>query len=126
MFPILSETLFPSLSTSVRKIKILNELKFVILKLIYSKKTTKFEKKYLVFFDFKDKFICSQNVWTLLYHVEHMKLNSKVFLLYQLRIVNYYVKSLSNNLSNQNIKMCFQKNDISKIVHFGILIQILS
>ena len=29
---------------------------------------------------------------------------SRVFLLGQLWIVNYYVKSLSNNLSNENIK----------------------
>ena len=50
--------------------------------------------------------------------------NSRVFLLHQLWIVNYYVKSSSNNLSNEN--WCFQKNDISKIVHFCILIRVLS
>ena len=45
----------------------------------------------------------------------------------QLWIVNYYTKSSSNNLSNENRKTgCFQRNDISKIVHFGILIHDLS
>ena len=34
-------------------------------------------------------------------------------------------KKSSNNLSNENIHWCFQRNDISKIVHFGILIHIL-
>ena len=51
----------------------------------------------------------------------------RVFLLRQLWIVNYYVKSPSNNLSNEKINtLCFQRNDFSKIVHFGILIHVLS
>ena len=36
--------------------------------------------------------------------------NSRVFLLCQFWIVNYYVKSSSNNLSNE--EWCFQRNDI--------------
>ena len=44
-------------------------------------------------------------------------------LLRQLWIVNYYIKSSSNNLSNENIK---KRNDISKIVHIGISIHVLS
>ena len=55
---------------------------------------------------------------------------SQVFLLRQLWTVNYYVKSLSNNLSNKDINTevnwCFQRNDISKKVHFDILVHILS
>ena len=42
---------------------------------------------------------------------------STVFLLCPLCIVNYHVKSLSNNLSNENIDCCFQRNDSSIIVH---------
>ena len=54
--------------------------------------------------------------------------NSRVFLPCQLWIVNYYVKSLSNNLSNENIKTgAFREMiHISKIVHFGILIPVWS
>ena len=56
-----------------------------------------------------------------------MSVKSRVFLLRQLWIVNYYAKSSSNNLSNENINtLCFQRNDPSKIVHFGILIHFLS
>ena len=43
------------------------------------------------------------------------------FLLSQLCIVNYYIKSFSNNLRNENMKTYS-----SKIVHFGILIHVLS
>ena len=58
-----------------------------------------------------------------------VKKNEKlaVFLQRQLWIVNYYIKSLPNNLRNKNIKtvvsreMIFQKN-----VHFCILFHILS
>ena len=50
---------------------------------------------------------------------------SIVFLQHQLWIDNYYVKSLSNNLSNENI-MTGVSRDISKIVHFGISIRVLS
>ena len=53
--------------------------------------------------------------------------DSQVFLLHQLWIVNYFVKSLSNNLSNENIKTGASRDiGISKIVHFGILIHVLS
>ena len=51
----------------------------------------------------------------------HNNLINRVFLLRQLWIVNYYVKSSSNNLSNENIK-----TGVSKIVHFAISIYILS
>ena len=49
------------------------------------------------------------------YHIDYYLRNSRVFLQRQLWIVNYYVKSLSNNLSNEHIKtgvsreMIFQK-----------------
>ena len=49
---------------------------------------------------------------------------SRVFLLRQLWIVNFYVKSLSNNLSNKNKTL--QRNDITKIVTFSILNHVLS
>ena len=49
---------------------------------------------------------------------------NKVFLLHQLCIVNYYIKSSSNNLSNKNKTL--QRNDIKKIVHLGILSHVLS
>ena len=48
---------------------------------------------------------------------------SRVFLLRQLLIVNYYVKK--SQYENINT-LCFQRNDITEIVHFGILIHILS
>ena len=51
---------------------------------------------------------------------------SQDFLLHQLWIINYYVKCLSKNLSNENKHWCFQRNDILKILHFGILIHVLS
>ena len=41
-------------------------------------------------------------------------------------IVNYYVKCLSDNLSNENKNWCFHRSDISKIVYLGILIHVLS
>ena len=37
-------------------------------------------------------------------------------------MVNYCVKSSSNNLSNEHKNWCFQRNDTSKIVNFVILI----
>ena len=37
-------------------------------------------------------------------------------------MVNYCVKSSSNNLSNEHKNLCFQRNDTSKIVNFVILI----
>ena len=60
--------------------------------------------------------------------LEFIKGNSRVFLLRQISIVNYYVKSLSNSLSNENIKtgVFREKICISEIVHFGILIDVLS
>ena len=45
----------------------------------------------------------------------------RVLLLCQIWIVNYYVKCSSDNLSNEN-----KNTDISKIVHFGISIHVLS
>ena len=51
----------------------------------------------------------------------HIVDNSRVLLLCQIWIVNYYVKCLSDNLSNKN-----KNTGVSKIVHFGILIHILS
>ena len=47
---------------------------------------------------------------------------ARVFLLLHLWILNYYVKSLSNNLSIQNIKTGVS----SETVDFGTLIYILS
>ena len=47
---------------------------------------------------------------------------SGVFLLCQLLSI-----ITSKDLSNENINtLCFQRNDITKIVHFGILIHVLS
>jgi len=52
---------------------------------------------------------------------------SRVLLLRQIWIVNYYIKCSSDNLNNKNNKhWCFQRNDISRTVHFGILIHVLS
>ena len=52
--------------------------------------------------------------------------NSRVFLLCQIWIVNYYVKSSSNTLSNENKHSLFPEKWYYKIVHLGILIHILS
>ena len=50
-----------------------------------------------------------------------------VFLLRQLWIINYHVKSLSNNLRKENVKTGLSRETISqKIVHFGISIHVLS
>ena len=49
------------------------------------------------------------------------ELFSRVFLLRQLWIVNYYVKGSPDYLSNENMKTY-----TSKIAHFGILIHVLS
>jgi hypothetical protein len=52
---------------------------------------------------------------------------SRVFLLRQLWIVNYYIKSSSNNLSNENIKTgVFPEKLYFKMIHFGILIHVSS
>ena len=53
-------------------------------------------------------------------------INSQVLLLRQLWIINYNVKCSTYHLINENKNWCFQRNDIYKIVHFGILIHILS
>ena len=65
MFPILSETLFPSLSTSARK-KNLGE-------------PSLFSESSYILGKPQDKFICSQNVWTL-YYAERMKLTKISFI----------------------------------------------
>ena len=49
------------------------------------------------------------------------ELFSRVFLLRQLWIVNYYVKGSPDYLSNENMETY-----TSKIAHFGILIHVLS
>ena len=41
-------------------------------------------------------------------------------------IINYYVKSLSNNLSNENKTTGVSRDDVLKIVNYGILIHVLS
>ena len=53
---------------------------------------------------------------------------SRVFLLHHLWIVNYYVKSPSNIIRNENIKTGVSRDMIftSKIVQFSILIHVLS
>ena len=51
-----------------------------------------------------------------------LKLKSRVFLLRQLWIVNYYVKSLSNNLRNENINTGISREIIlqnSSFWHFN-------
>ena len=48
---------------------------------------------------------------------------SRVLLLCQIWIVNYYVKCLSDNLSKKNKNTDFSRE---KKVHFGILIHVLS
>ena len=60
--------------------------------------------------------------------VDYSQFISRVFLLSQLWIVNYNVKSLPNDLSNKNITLCVSREmiNITKIVHFGILINVLS
>ena len=60
-----------------------------------------------------------------IFKIQHSNI-SQGFLLCQSWIVNYYVKCLSNNLSIENMNTDFQRNYISKLVHFGILIHILS
>ena len=61
-------------------------------------------------------------------HTNNFHTHSWVLLFRQIWIVNYYVKCLSDNLSNnENKNNCgSRKIDISKIVHFGILIHVLS
>ena len=51
---------------------------------------------------------------------------SRVFLLHQLWMINYYVKIPSNILSNENIKIGVSREKMLQIVHFGILIHVLS
>ena len=77
-----------------------------------------------IYYQFQNRFINSKWTFLLLYVIvlchmmwvnRNMKHNSRGFLLRQLCILKYYVKSLSNNLSNENIntgvsrEMIFQK-----------------
>ena len=63
--------------------------------------------------------MCYEHFKIIVYVCRYGPYLSRVFLLRQLWIVNYYIKSSPNNLSYISYS---QRNDILKTVHFGILI----
>ena len=61
-------------------------------------------------------------------NIKTLKVNKLESIAMSFYYVNFGLSIItSKNLSNENINtLCFKRNDITKIVHFGILIHVLS